>query len=53
MIEKIKSKIRDVNHGILHDSRRDVLTLANQVNMLTDKINELIDEINSIKEVKR
>lgn len=50
-MEKIKVKIKPSSEsGIFHDSRKDVRSLAQAVNLLIDKVNELIDENNKLKQ---
>lgn len=51
-MKKIDFKIiKPDSIGILHDSRKDVRSLALVCNKLIDKINELIDENERIKKI--
>lgn len=45
-MKKITTKIKPVGKGLIHDSRKDVQILANQINHLTEKINEIVDKVN-------
>lgn len=57
MIKEITKRLRrSGNTGLLHDSRKDVLTITEHNNILQDKINELVSAVNrqdkEIKELK-
>lgn len=57
MIKEITKRLRrSGNTGLLHDSRKDVLTITEHSNILQDKINELVSAVNrqdkEIKELK-
>jgi regulator of replication initiation timing len=49
-MEKIDFRIiKPETIGLLHDSRKDVRTLAKVCNHLIDKVNELIEENNRLQ----
>lgn len=52
MIKRLGIYIRSTGgFGLLHDSRKDVRSLATICSELIDKVNELVDEVNHLKEV--
>lgn len=54
MIKKIRMKLRTTGeHGIFHNTRNDVRSLAEVCSGLTDKINELIDKVNELDRDKQ
>ncbi len=49
-MEKITIDLtRSEYSGIMHDSRKDVITLMKVCNLLIEKYNELVDEIEDLK----
>lgn len=50
-MKPIVKKLRKSNgSSIFHNSREDVIKLAQMVNICVDKINELVSEVEQLKE---